>query len=97
MIPTDNTWIAVDADYWHFARWDDEPEWAFFNAGSGETLLLNDTGGRVLQALVDGPQSERELAERLGPTELDADQWRAEVAEALRAFWKVRLVQPLKP
>ncbi|MDZ7752593.1 MAG: HPr-rel-A system PqqD family peptide chaperone [Gammaproteobacteria bacterium] len=63
-------WRITDFDIlWR--HWGDEH--VIYSAGSGDTLLLNEVGARLLRLLLDGPVDVATLIHRVAPTGDEGD------------------------
>lgn len=87
-------WIVVAPARLRLRRWDDEV--VVYDDRSGDTHLLDDAGGRVLERLVAGSASEEEL-EALCPEESGAARTRPAVLyDVLSRLQRLDLTKPLR-
>ena len=57
-------WKANSPTHFHWAKWENGEESAFFHQGSGETLLLNPLGVFLLKTICEDQVSSETLAQR---------------------------------
>ena len=70
------------------------PEWVVLKQSSGEVLVVNDVGGRVLQVLHAGAATQGEVVESLaGEYEVQRSVLQADIAKFLHEMEQAQIIE----